>query len=207
MNKRRCLTCVLILSFILSVCTSPSIAYAAGTTVTLSERNMSLVKGDSFTLYVENLDSNQSVSFKSSDTSVVTVSENSSEAKITACGIGIATITVKVKEKNLFFSRVVDTLECDILVGPPALSIKCKRSKLQMNVGQTKKLSYTLKPSNTTEVPVFKSDSPTIVSISSNGRMIAKKLGKATIQATIANGNTSSCVIVVSDDANSDNKE
>lgn len=207
MNKRRCLTCFLILSFILSVCTSPTVAYAAGTAVTLSERNMSLIKGDSFTLYVENLDSNQSVSFKSSDTSVVTVSEDASEAKITACGIGVATITVKVKEKSLFFSRVVDTLECDILVGPPALSIKCKRSKLQMNVGQTKKLSYTLKPSNTTEVPVFKSDSPAIVSISSNGRMIAKKLGKATIQATIDNGNTSSCVIVVSDEESPDNKE
>lgn len=212
MNKPKYLAWILVLSFVLSVfCTSQPVAYAADDvddTIVLSERNMELIKGSSSILYVKNLGSNQSVSFKSSDTSVATVSDESNDrAKITASGIGIATITVKIKEKKMFFSHVVDTLECDILVGPPALSIKCKRSSLQMNVGQKKKLSYTIKPSNTTEMPVFKSDAPSVVSVSSNGRLAAKKLGKATISISIANGNSSSCVIIVSEGDESEEKE
>lgn len=212
MKMKRRIAAFLILSLLISIAGIGAVpAYAAEDSdksgkAVLSAKRAELVEGDTFTLSVNNLKDGQTVTFRSSDSSVCSVSADDDKASLKAEGIGTVTITVKVKEKYLFFSRVVDTLECTVLVGPPALSIKCKRSKLSMCVGQTKRLSYTLKPSNTTEIPVFTSDSPTVVSISTSGRLVAKKIGKALITASIANENSTSCLVIVTEET-ADSKE
>lgn len=212
MRKKQTIAVLLVLSLLLSVfCVSPlSTAYAADTDndePALNEKHVELVEKDTFLLKVENVEKDQTLSFKSSDTSVATVSSDGQGAKIKAVGIGMATVTVKIRQKRLFFSKVVDTLECDVLVGPPALSIKCKHTKIQMTVGQTKKMSLVLKPSNTTEIPQYESSFPAVVSVSKNGRLAAKKGGKAVITASIANQNSTSCIVIVSEQTDNDNKE
>lgn len=144
----------------------------------------------------------ETVSFKSSDSDVVSVDSGDSDTscKLTGKNVGNATITVKIKEKDfLFFNSTTTTLTCKVTVTPWASSIRFNRKQIKMAPNTRKHVKIILRPSITTEEPVFTSSDPNIAKVNAFNKIVAKSPGIAVITATIRNGNTASCRVIVTE--------
>jgi len=162
--------------------------------IKLNVNSKSIVNDDTFDLKVYRTQKNQKITFKSNDTSICTVKKtDDKEATITACSVGTATITVTVKEGF----KTIESLKCEITVTPPAVSIKITDGKATMVVSDKLTLRKELKPSTTSEVPIYVSSNPKIVTVNSKGIITALAPGKVKITATISNGESDSCIITV----------
>lgn len=158
--------------------------------IQLNVNKKSLVKESDYDLKVYNLTENQKVSFKSSDSSIASVNE---DGTITANKIGTATITVTVKESF----KAMTNLFCEITVGPPAVSVKFIKSKVELTVGRKTALKVTLKPITTAEEAIFSSSDPKVATVSSSGKVTGKSAGQAYIYATIGDNKYDSCLVTV----------
>lgn len=160
-----------------------------------------LLLDDATLLTVDGI-TDESVSFKSSDSDVVSLDPDDSgtSCKCTGKSVGNATITVKIKEKGfLFFNSTTTTLTCKITVAPKASSIQFNRKQIKMAPNTRKRVKMTLRPSITTEVPVFTSSDPQVATVNASHKIVAKAPGTAVITATIRNGSTASCRVIVTD--------
>ena len=161
----------------------------------LNLRSVTLVNGKSFTLKVYNLEEDAKVTYKSANPDIASVNE---DGTITAQKVGTTTITATVKRGNN-----TSTLNCDITIGPPAFSVKMTRSMVILGLDQNDLLEVIIKPSNTAELAKFSSYDSSIVSVSSGGRITARKIGMtyvfAEIDATNPDGNRkfASCKVIV----------
>ena len=155
----------------------------------------SLTTEETSTLRVYNLPENYMVSFKSSDAEVVTVEkESNTKAILTGKGVGTAEVTVVVKDG--FWK--VKTMKIQIVVGPPAQSVKFVESNVVLKVGERTTLRAILKPSNTVEKGVYESSDSSIASVTtSTGCVTAKEIGTVTITIVTLNGATDTCTIEV----------
>ncbi|NLL01171.1 MAG: hypothetical protein GX271_11000 [Clostridiales bacterium] len=162
----------------------------------LNLRTITLVNGKSFTLRVYNLEKDAKVSFKSADPEIASVNE---EGTITANKVGSTTITATVR-----LGLNTSPLYCEVTVGPPAFSVKLTRTMIILEQDQVFQLEAVLKPTNTAELVKYSSFDSTIASVSSGGRVTAKKPGMtyifAEIDATNQDGSRkySSCSVIVS---------
>lgn len=161
-----------------------------------------ILLGDSMSLSVDGI-TDENVSFKSSDNSIVSLTPDEDEpsCECNSESIGNATVTVKIRQKGfLFFNNTATTLNCQINVSPKATSIRFNRKKIRMTPNTRQKIKITLRPSITKEVPVLTSSNPKVVKITKSGNRIrAKAPGTAVITATIRNGNTAACLVIVTD--------
>lgn len=161
-----------------------------------------ILLGDSISLSVDGI-TDENVSFKSSDNSIVSLTPDEDEpsCECNSESIGNATVTVKIRQKGfLFFNNTATTLNCQINVSPKATSIRFNRKKIRMTSNTRQKIKITLRPSITKEVPVLTSSNPKVVKITKSGNRIrAKAPGTAVIPATIRNGNTAACLVIVTD--------
>lgn len=132
-------------------------------TVKLSSTKVTLIKGENKTLKVSGTKSK--VTWKSSKTSVATVN---SAGKVTAKAKGTATITAKVGSK---------TLKCKVTVETP----KIGKTSLSLDVKGT----AALKVSGTTQKVKWSSNKTSVATVSSSGKVTAKKAGTATITAKV----------------------
>jgi hypothetical protein len=142
----------------------------------LNVKSITLVKGKIFALKTYNSE-NAKVSFKSADQEIASVSD---EGVITAIKVGNTIITATIKDET-----TVTYLNCDVLVGPPAFSVKITNSRIIIGLDKTDFLNVILKPSNTFEDAKFSSYDSSIVSVSPGGRITAKKFGLTYIFAQI----------------------
>lgn len=166
----------------------------------LNITSLALVKDSTYRLNVYNLSSRQKIFYKSSASSVVQVNK---EGLLTACKYGTATITATVKEGL----KTIATLQCDVIVGPAAVSIKFTEDCITLSVGDKYFLSPILKPNNTVETPIYTSSDPDIVIVNSNGRIIAKEVGQAEIKASISGDDKSdTCKVIVTPTTSSSNR-
>lgn len=77
-------------------------------------------------------------------------------------------------------------------------SVKLNRSALSLEVGETGKLSATVRPDSAADKSIIWSSNKTdVASVSSNGTVTAKKAGTAVITATAVNGKSASCSVTV----------
>ena len=143
----------------------------------LNVKSVTLVKDKSYALKVYNLDDNSTVSFKSDDTEIASVSE---DGLITANKVGETVVTVTIKN-----GLPKEDLLCAVTVGPAAISVKWTKSKIFIGVNQDDILKVILKPDNTTEAAKFSSYDASIASISSGGRLSARKIGMTYLFAEI----------------------
>lgn len=160
--------------------------------IKLNVQSKSLVKDTTFTLKVYNLKENHKVSYKSSSSSIATVDE---KGVITAVDFGNTTITVTVKDGF----KTVATLDCEITVGPAALSIVLTKTEITLKVGRKTTLTAILKSNNTVEEAKFSSNDPEIASVSIGGRITAKSVGVTYIFAYIDNGKYDVCKVTVTE--------
>ena len=133
---------------------------------------------------------NKSVTWRSSDKSVCTVSET---GLVTAVGSGTATVTVTTVDGG-------KTATCEVTVTISVSSITLNAKKLEMQVGETSKLTATVLPDNATDKSVtWTSSDNTIASVDDDGKVTAKKAGKAVITAkSVSNPDVvASCEVTV----------
>ncbi len=158
--------------------------------VTVNKSSASLVIGKTVSLKAGVAPSNaisKKVTWKSSDTSVATVS---SSGKVKAVGIGTAVITATAN------NGVSDS--CTVVVGPVVLTKATISSSKSIKVGKTATLKISFKPSNATDKSAAWASSDTsIATVSANGVVTGVAKGTAVITMTTANGITDTCKITV----------
>ena len=133
---------------------------------------------------------NKRVTWQSSNESVLTVVDG----KVTALKAGTATITVTTEDGE-------KTATCEVTVNKkiiPIESISLNYDKISMMVGEEITIEVVIKPSDATNQTIsWNSSNPDIATVD-NGKVIAHKLGTATISVTTEDGNiTASCIVSV----------
>ena len=172
---------------------APLTAYAAEAEIKLNVKSKTIVKGKQYALKVYNLTENQTVSFKSEDDSVASVNE---KGVVTALAVGTTKIIVTVANKE---TKETSTLQCDIVVGPPAISIQFSRLNYELVVGQRIFIEKILQPLNTVEDAKFLSLDKNVATVSTGGFITAKSAGSTSIIAQIDNGAFAVCEVIVTD--------
>ena len=163
------------------------------TGVTLDKTSYEMTEGDELTLTATVKPSNatnKNVSWKSSNTSVATVSNG----KVTAVKAGSATITVTTEDGS-------KTATCEVTVNAkvyPVTSVSLSKSSATLTEGESLTLTATVNPSNATNKNVSWKSSNTSVATVSNGKVTAVKAGSATITVTTEDGSkTATCEVTV----------
>ena len=162
------------------------------TSISLNSSKLSLVEGGTSQLKVTFNPSNatnKNVIYKSNNDEVASVSD---DGVVTANSIGNTKIIVASSNGK--------TATCEVVVSKKIIyvnSIKLSESKVTINRGETKLLSYTLSPSDANELITWSSSNFEVVSVNSAGRIAALKSGSATIKVKTSKGKSASCEIVV----------
>ena len=167
------------------------------TGVTLNKTSLSMYVGDTETLVATVAPptaTTKDVTWSSNKTSVATVS---SSGKVTANAVGTATITVKTVDGN-------KTATCTVTVTEkpsgniPVTGVSLNKSSATIFINKTVTLVATVTPSDATNKRVTWSSSSTSVATVSDGVVIGKAKGTATITAKTADGNyKATCTVTV----------
>ncbi|MGB8454919.1 MAG: Ig-like domain-containing protein [Anaerocolumna sp.] len=168
--------------------------------IKLNVSSKSLVKDTTYDLKIYNILDSHKVSYKSDSTSIATVDD---KGTITAVDFGTAIITVTVKDGL----KTIATLDCEVTVGPPAISIILTKTDVTLAVGDKTSLTAILKPNNTVEEAKFSSNDATIASVSIGGRIRAKSVGVTYVFASISNGKYDMCKVTVVEKADNTNTQ
>ena len=71
------------------------------------------------------------------------------------------------------------------------------KTELSLKVGETYTLKKTLTPSNAYTTYTYTSSKTAVATITSSGKVVAKKAGTAIITITTHNGKTATCTVTV----------
>jgi hypothetical protein len=166
--------------------------------VTFAKYEKDILQDDTHILEVQNLENGCDVSFKSSDTDILDVKQLSdTSCSYTGVGYGKAKITVTITKTTAFFFKEKRTIRASIKVTPKAVSVMFRQGTRKIASGRKLKLPLTIRPSISEEIPTFRSLNKKVVSIAKNGKITGKKPGTTFVTATLLNGKTAKCKIVV----------
>ena len=166
--------------------------------VSLNLTSVELTEGDETTLTATvNPDNatNKNVTWKSSDSSVATVSGG----KVTALKAGAATITVTTEDGG-------KTAVCEVKVNAkvvepevvPVTGVSLDKTSVELTEGDETTLTATVNPDNATNKNVTWKSSDSSVATVSGGKVTALKAGTATITVTTEDGGkTATCDVKV----------
>ena len=160
--------------------------------ISVSKTSAELVEGESITLTAKITPSNatnKDISWKSDNSGVATVDQN---GNVTAVKAGKATISV-ISEEGGKSATCVVTVKAKVI---NVSSVTLNKTSASLKVGETITLEATVNPSDATDKTLSWSSSNEDIAIVSNGVVIAKKIGSATITAK-AGEKTASCAILV----------
>ena len=160
------------------------------TALSLSETAVTMNRGGTTTLVVSvtPADFTDELTWKSSDTSVATVSDT---GLVTAKGIGEAVI--QVNAGNL-------SVSCKVAVVQPVTSISLNQTSYSMEAGDVYTLTATVYPNNANDRTVtWTSSDEFIAAVDAAGKVTAYKKGSAVITATANDGSnvSKSCNVTV----------
>lgn len=159
--------CVFALVFSITPSVVPfdqNLATVEAASVKISQKKLTLIKGQSKTLKIKG--SRKKVTWSTSKKKVATVSK---KGKVTAKGKGTATITAKIGKKKY---------TCRVTVESPSLNKK--------SVTLKKNQTYNLKLRGTKQKVTWKTNKKKVATVTKRGRVTAKGNGTAIITATVA---------------------
>lgn len=162
----------------------------------LNVKSVELTKRQRYILRVYNAKKVHKIYFHTEQEGIVSLPKVSAKAKkiqITAKNTGSTTIFVTIKRKK----QIVDVLSCKVTVTPQAISIKFKKKNIEMTSGTTLLLKPIIKPNNSSCVPIYKSSDERVATVNAKGRVFALTGGETTITATLPNGQSTSCNLIV----------
>ena len=123
--------------------------------------------------------------WSSSNPAVLTVDEN---GMVTAVGAGTATITVTAVGTNVSATTATITVSTVEATGI-TINEGGYWDTFELNVGETKQLTATIQPENTTDKTVtWSSNNTSVATVDQNGLVTAVSTGTATITVTTSNG-------------------
>ncbi len=150
------------------------------TKVTLNKKKLTLGKGETFTLkatVTPKNATNKTVTWTSSKPGIVSVGKTN--GKLKAKKTGKAVITAAVDGK---------TVKCNVTVKKaPAKIQKLNKTKVTLKKGKTFKIKVTLPKNTASNTIKYKSSNKKVATVDANGKIKAKKKGKATITVTTFN--------------------
>ncbi|MBQ8133993.1 MAG: leucine-rich repeat protein [Clostridia bacterium] len=165
-------------------------AIVGSTGVVFNTSGVAMNVKETYTLKATIKPSNVTVSdltWKSSNSSVASVS---SAGKITAKKAGIATITTTTYEGK--------TARCSVTVYGPATGVKLNKTSVSVNKGKTCQLKATVLPAYAKNKKVtWSTSNKSVATVSSGGKITAKKAGTATITVKTVNGKKATCKVTV----------
>jgi len=164
----------------------PTTVVATG--ITLDQSEASIAVGRSINLKATVTPANatdKTVTFKSSNEKVATVT---ADGKVTAVAKGSATITATTANGK--------SATCKITVTVPATKVYVNQS-LTIKKGQSKTLTATIVPADSTDKLTWKSSAPKKVSVDKNGKIKAVATGSAKITVTTDSGKKATCKVTV----------
>ena len=85
--------------------------------------------------------------------------------------------------------------------------MRFRSKQKKITVQSCVKLAMTIRPSISKETPVFQTQNSRIATVTSKGVVTGRKVGKTYITATIRNGKTAKCKIIVKKAKNLDGKK
>ena len=158
--------------------------------VELNESQITLNKGDTYNLIMSVTpdDFTDAVTWKSTDTDVVTVTET---GVIKAVGTGTATVKLTVGNVSAL---------CLITVLQPVTSISLDRSSISLDSADNYQLSAYIYPSTASNKNVvWESSDPSVATVDDNGMVTALKKGtaKITVKAMDGSNVSASCTVTV----------
>ena len=164
--------------------------------ISFNDKSVVIGYGESLELPVNaviNNDSDYKVSFVSSDTVLVTVDEL---GYVTGNVLSETPVTVTV---TLEYLGNTYTDECTVLVRIPVEKIKISDDSANLAVGESKKLSATLKPATASDTKIiWISENEAVASVDADGNVTAVSKGEAVIIAVSDDGSfRDSCLITV----------
>lgn len=190
----RTLGIVLALSLFLVGYANSLKAMALETEIKLNVSEVAIAKDENFRLRVYNVPATARIIYRSSDTSVAYAD---ARGYITGISNGECKVTATIIDKG----SPIDTLTCNVLIGPAAVSIKFTKNEIVLPVGNRKTIKTIVSPLNTVERPVFYSSDKSVASVTSIGRVRAKEIGVTTVFAFLKNDQQAECkVYVISDE-------
>ncbi len=153
------------------------------TGITLSQTSLTLEVGKTQTLTASIQPSDatdKSVAWKSSDTSVATVSAS---GKVTAKAAGTCTITATTKDGSGLKAT------CQLTVVQPVTGITLSQTSLTLEVGKTQTLTATIQPADATDKSVtWTSSNTSVATVSTSGKVTAKAVGTCTVTCAAKDG-------------------
>ena len=161
--------------------------------VTLDKEALSLIIGESYSLFATVLPenaANRKVLWSSSDYSVAEVDET---GKVTAVGVGVAKITVTTEDGGM-------TATCFVVVSAISVTgISLDKTELSLIIGDKEQLTATVVPSNATDKSVTWSSSDiSVASVTAFGEITAEAPGAAIITVTTNDGDKkATCSVTV----------
>ena len=138
---------------------------------------------------------NKSVSYKSSDEAVATVSSNGT---VTGVAEGDATITVTTQDGNKSDTATVTVKKAVVNV----TGVTLDKSTLSLEVGATGNLVATVEPSNASYKAVkFTSSDDKVATVDNEGKVTAVKAGTAdiTVESLMDGSKTAVCTLTVTE--------
>ena len=137
----------------------------------------------------------KSVTWSSSDTSIVSVDET---GLVTAINVGNAVVTATTGNglSAECIVTVVETPASEVIIDKESLGIS--GDDLEMRVGEVRTINVTVLPETATDKSVgFESSDPTVASVDSDGRITALSLGNTTVTVTAKSGVSASIRVTV----------
>ena len=164
--------------------------------INLENTELSLEEGSDFTLTYTITPDNatfKSIIWSTSDSTIVAIDE---KGKLTAVGVGNATIKASTEDGS-------KTATCEIIVTPKVIhveNISLDQAELYLVEGREATITYSLTPDDATDKSIIWSSSDSsIVAVDENGKLSAVASGDVTITATTADGSkTATCKVNVS---------
>ncbi len=150
--------------------------------ISLNKKTLTVSAGSSSTLkasvYPENA-SDSSVIWTSKKPSIAKVS---AKGKVTGVKAGTTYVYAQTNDGNF-------TAKCKIVVTQSVTGVKINKTELELLKGKVYTLKATVAPTNATNKNVkWTSSNPSVATVTSTGKITAKKAGKATITVTTVDG-------------------
>ena len=168
------------------------------TSISLNKTSAELSLGETLLLtatVLPNDATNKTVTWTTSDSSIATVSIN---GLVTAKAPGIATITARTTDGSDLSASCSVTVKQNVVL---ATSISLNKTNAELVEGNTMQLTTTVLPSNATNKAVtWTTSNSSVATVNSDGLVMAKAVGNATITAKTTDGTnlSATCNITVS---------
>ena len=141
---------------------------------------------------------NKDVTWTSSDEKIAKVDAN---GKVTAVGVGKATITVTTKDGN--FKATCDiTVKNEEVQVVKVIGVSLDKTSVELKINESLGLKASISPADATNKDVtWTSSDEKIAKVDANGKVIAVGAGKVTITVTTKDGGfKATCEVIVKDD-------